>query len=205
MATELCVLAKKFGSDKCPEILHCYTPTYHSLLNDRREKIKLMLEIGIGHSSLMAAIVGSHYIPGASLRMWKAYFPNAKITGCDIHRPVISTYDEERIHTFYADQSDEQSLDSLITNDLQQFGAHLDIILDDGSHVEEHQILSFRVLWKYIAVGGLYIIEDVWINRLDYFATLPKEFGFTDVKVLHIHQHPRDAQGFIVFEKISTA
>jgi hypothetical protein len=80
-----------------------------------------------------------------------------------------------------------------------------EIDLQDGSHVEEHQSLSFRVLWKYIAVGGLYIIEDVWTNRLDYFATLPKEFGFTDAKILHIHQHPRDAQGFIVFEKISPA
>ncbi len=36
-----------------------------------------------------------------------------------------------------------------------------DIIIDDGSHMSSHQILSFETLWPYISPGGFYVVEDV--------------------------------------------
>ncbi len=36
-----------------------------------------------------------------------------------------------------------------------------DIILDDGSHVSDHQKISFETLWPLLKVGGLYVIEDL--------------------------------------------
>jgi hypothetical protein len=36
----------------------------------------------------------------------------------------------------------------------------IDIVLDDGSHIAEHQETSFRTLWPLLSEGGLYIIED---------------------------------------------
>ena len=37
-----------------------------------------------------------------------------------------------------------------------------DVILDDGSHVPEHQILTINKLWKLVKpFPGIYIIEDL--------------------------------------------
>jgi hypothetical protein len=37
----------------------------------------------------------------------------------------------------------------------------IDIIIDDGSHVNEHVITSFRTLFPYLQDGGIYVIEDL--------------------------------------------
>ena len=36
-----------------------------------------------------------------------------------------------------------------------------DIIIDDGSHIEEHQIFTFGVLFPKLKPGGVYIVEDI--------------------------------------------
>jgi len=36
----------------------------------------------------------------------------------------------------------------------------LDIIIDDGSHHGEHQLISFNTLFPLLSPGGFYIIED---------------------------------------------
>jgi hypothetical protein len=35
------------------------------------------------------------------------------------------------------------------------------LIVDDGSHIPEHQILSFNLLFNKLLPGGTYIIEDI--------------------------------------------
>lgn len=42
--TELCELAYKYGTDKCPQIKHFYTPYYYKLFKDRRLSVKKVLE-----------------------------------------------------------------------------------------------------------------------------------------------------------------
>ena len=42
--------------------------------------------------------------PGASLRAWRDFFPNATILGADLDREVL--FEEERITTGYMDQTD---------------------------------------------------------------------------------------------------
>jgi hypothetical protein len=37
-----------------------------------------------------------------------------------------------------------------------------DIIIDDGSHLDTHQLLTLRNTWKRVNDGGFYIIEDVY-------------------------------------------
>ena len=69
--TRLCELAEKYGSDKTPSIFHGYTPFYDELLKDR--DVKRVLEIGIGNVACMNHV--KDYKPGASLRMWRDYFP----------------------------------------------------------------------------------------------------------------------------------
>ena len=48
--TKLCKLAYKYGTDKCPQIHHSYTPFYYELLNPKRNEIKKFVELGIGNS-----------------------------------------------------------------------------------------------------------------------------------------------------------
>ena len=35
------------------------------------------------------------------------------------------------------------------------------MVVDDGSHVPAHNIISFETLWKNVRPGGLYVIEDI--------------------------------------------
>lgn len=156
--TLLCEIAYRHGSDKCPRILHTYTPHYHRLFGSFRDRIESLLEIGIGNPATMnehLQKVGRAYRPGASLRMWREYFPNAQIHGCDIDRNVL--FEEDRIRTHYVDQSRTDSLLALSS----RLDQPVDIILDDGSHEGAHMCTSLAALWPILKPDGFYIIEDI--------------------------------------------
>ena len=46
--------------------------------------------------------------PGASLKVWKDYFKNAKIFGADIDKRIL--FQEERINTYEVNQLDPSSI-----------------------------------------------------------------------------------------------
>ena len=46
------------------------------------------------------------------------------------------------------------------------------MIIDDGSHLPSHQLLSLETLWPSLAPGGLYIVEDVETSYWAQHATL---------------------------------
>jgi hypothetical protein len=48
-----------------------------------------------------------------------------------------------------------------------------DIIIDDASHASYHQQLAFKTLWKQLAPGGLYIIEDLHWQSPVFEAAMP--------------------------------
>jgi predicted O-methyltransferase YrrM len=194
---DLSVFGYKYGADKCPMIFHDYTPHYNRILSPYRTSAKLLLEIGIGNAALMSKIVGGDYKPGASLRMWRDYFPNAQIVGCDILRDVLFT--DERIRTFYVDQSSKTSLKSLVENDMKT--DVIDIIIDDGSHKTWHQRISFKALWPYVRSGGIYIIEDVLANNIDEISQLATEYEFDDAEIVYIHRGNILGDNFITWKK----
>jgi hypothetical protein len=147
-------LAKKYGSDKCH--WHSYGRIYDQLFYEK--PVHKMLEIGIGYKELFTA----DYQNGASLRMWAEYFPEAEIYGLDIKPEAL--INEGRIHSFQCDQG---SIASLLAARSRMWHtvtpeSGFDLIVDDGSHKSEHQILSACVLWPCVALGGRYVIEDVW-------------------------------------------
>lgn len=198
---DLCTLAEMYGVDKCPAINHTYTPAYDKLLSQFRDSVKLFLEIGIGNVPLMKPIVGEAYRPGASLRMWRDYFQNSQIVGCDILESVL--FQDERIQTFYVDQSSESSLTTFALNNLKRLGDYADIILDDGSHIDSHQKLTFRTLWRHVRPnGGIYIIEDIPRARLEEFSKLNMVYGFSDAKLIYVHDNENDREGFVAFQKV---
>lgn len=118
----------------------------------RRRKI-VFLEIGVGGYSNPRS-------GGESLRMWKRYFPNAKIYSIDIHDK--SFHEERRIKIFKGSQVDDLFLDKV----LKEIGKP-DLIVDDGSHINEHIISSFNYLFPHLKDGGIYAVEDLQTSYWD--------------------------------------
>ena len=125
---------------------------------------------------------------GGSLQMWKEYFgPKAKIYGVDI-LPECKIFEENRIKVFIGSQDDRIFLKKLVL-ELPQ----IDIIIDDGGHTMNQQIMTFRELYPIVKHGGIYVCEDThtsyWINygggfhRRNTFI----EFGKSLVDQLHAH------------------
>ena len=143
-------LAIKWKSDKWGH--HNYTPYYSQLLAGR--EIKTILEIGIGCPTTMCHM-GTGYVTGASLLMWQDYYPDAEIFGFDCNPSIL--INEGNIKCFDCNQGDTDSLNRALFS----IGKGFDLVVDDGSHNPEHQILSANVIMPLVNDGGLYVIEDV--------------------------------------------
>ncbi len=143
--TDLNKLATHFGTDKWGS--HYYTPHYAFHFRKFKFKKVNLLEIGVG--GWEGPLTG-----GGSLRMWKKYFPFGNIFSIDIHDKTA--LQENRITIMQGSQTDEIFLDRL----LEKMGVP-DIIIDDGSHVNEHVLTTFRLLFPKLRSGGIYVIEDV--------------------------------------------
>ncbi|MBC5841426.1 class I SAM-dependent methyltransferase [Flavobacterium sp. F-380] len=125
---------------------HFYTQHYDRHFRDLKYKKIKMLEIGVGGYD--NPIVG-----GESLRMWKTYFPFAKIFALDIFEK--SFLEERRIKIFKGSQVDLNFLDEVCST-----AGPFDLIIDDGSHINDHVITSFEFLFPKLKAGGIYVVED---------------------------------------------
>ena len=67
-----------------------------------------------------------------------------------------SPFEENRIRIFRGSQDDPD----LLRRIHREIG-RLDIIIDDGSHLNEHVIRTFEILFPLLEMGGIYVIEDV--------------------------------------------
>lgn len=126
-----------------------YFDIYERHFSKYRGQELTFLEIGVFH--------------GGSLQMWKHYFGDkAKIYGIDID-PRCKELEEENIHIFIGSQSDPEFLQS-VKNQIPD----LDILLDDGGHTMQQQIVSFKMLYDKVKSDGVYMCEDTmtsyWIE-----------------------------------------
>src|SRR5687768_9836169 len=138
------LLAALCGTDKFG--LHQYTSVYEELTKPLRRRAVSLLELGVGGYG--------HVTGGESLLMWAAYFPKGRIYGIDIEDKTALS--RGRIKVFQCSQTDRPRLTALC-DEIGPF----DLVIDDGSHVNPHQIESFRILWPYVKDGGWYVVEDV--------------------------------------------
>jgi hypothetical protein len=144
-----------FGTDK--QGAHAYCETYAEYLRRWRYKRVRLLEIGIGG-------YGDEFSGGQSLRMWKAWLPFARICGMDISPKHPSVHEMARVSFVVGDQGDPACLRKVS----EQYGP-FDIIIDDGSHLNEHQITSLSTLFPLLKDPGLYVVEDTQTSYwLDY-------------------------------------
>jgi hypothetical protein len=101
------------------------------------------------------------YSPGASHRSWKEYFdhPQTQIFGGDIDP---DTCDGKQF--FHVDQTNKTDLNTLFTKLQLDTDNKFDIIIDDGLHTQEASKTMFNQCYKYVKLGGYYIIEDIKID-----------------------------------------
>lgn len=143
----------RHGTDKASSH-HDYLSHYESFLAPLRDQPITFMEIGV--------------FQGSSLRTWKDYFPNAAIVGVDI-MPVCKRFENGRVRIELADQSNVEHLAQVALR-----RGPFDVIVEDGSHIWDHQITSLRTLFPFVKNGGFYIIEDLQTN---YGAMLTKYKG----------------------------
>jgi hypothetical protein len=182
---ELFDLVQKYGTDKT---LSGYTYTYSDIFTPIKNKVKSILEIGLGTQlpEIPSSFVGNknlfdHYKPGGSLRVWRDFFPNSQVYGVDIAKDCM--FKEERIETFLFDSSEKNYTDYYL-NDLE-----FDIIIDDGNHDPKYQVKTLQNLFPKLKDGGYYIIEDIggysgteelMVDYLEEFNSVTNEYIVTN-------------------------
>jgi hypothetical protein len=125
-------LAIKYGTDKWGA--HFYTPLYHELFSQLRERPVRLLEIGVGGDHLKT-------VGGASLAMWAEYFSSGQITGIDIVEKRLAL--NPRVRLLQGSQADPAFLKKVCDE-----RGPFDIIIDDGSHVPKQLVTSFNILFQ---------------------------------------------------------
>lgn len=142
--------ARFYGTDKS-NAAHGYSRLYERHLAPRRRQVKSVLEIGIGGVTSRTGLATR--AGGQSLKMWRSYFPNARIVGIDIHEKAVRG---RRIAVERGSQDDPEFLRRIA----HEYGP-FDVVVDDGSHVAAHVLASFEVLFHHVVPGGTYVIEDL--------------------------------------------
>lgn len=156
-------ILNKYNTDK-NESFHNYGRQYEKVFADYRLKPVSVLEIGVNY--------------GESLRAWKDIFPHCRhIVGLDIN-PDCKQYQDlsQRLHVEILDASQPDAIQYVG----QKYGP-FDIILDDGSHRNDHVIQSFEGFLPFLNNDGVYVVEDTityknpghinhsYPHHLDYF------------------------------------
>ena len=175
-----------FGTDKITS--HSYDTCYNELFLPYKYTCSNLLEIG--------------FDGGFSLMAYEEYFTNSVIYGIDIidNRNNI-VRNNHNLKVYFGDATAEKTVNA--------FPYNFDIIVEDASHLPEHQIKHFIDYSKYVKPGGIYVIEDVHekyykdvYNKLENFAT---ENGFTSTIYDLRYKKNRFDDILIVFTKLNTA
>jgi hypothetical protein len=169
-----CLLARlceQYGSDKggikneglpYPWAPHTYADLYSRLFEHCRFSMERIFECGLGtNNPNLASNMGANGRPGASLRVWRDYFPNAQILGADIDRAVL--FEEDRIKTGYMDQTNPHSIHEF-WKILGMEG--FDLMIDDGLHTFSAGVCLFENTISKLKSNGIYFIEDVGLDDL---------------------------------------
>lgn len=146
---------KPGGTDKAT--WHSYTGVYEHLMSAYiNQKSVDLLEIGV-------------QLGGSSL-LWQEFLTNSNLYLVDIndtrHPSVIEKMDKTRSKFYQLDAYSDHARDLLAS----ECSAGFDIIIDDGPHTLESQILCIKNFLPLLKPSGVMIIEDLqsidWVNEL---------------------------------------
>mmetsp|Transcript_16760 Transcript_16760/g.31750 ORF Transcript_16760/g.31750 Transcript_16760/m.31750 type:complete len:333 (+) Transcript_16760:182-1180(+) len=149
---------------------HGYQHMYHRYLaplakrtcdKDQNNLIRIF-EIGLGCHKTGGMIRNT---PGGSALAWRHLFPSPAFE-LDLH---VMEFDRECAMQWAETHKDVANVhvgDASNGDDLKRImeesgGKPFDLIIDDGSHINSHQISSLSVLIEHVAPAGIYVIEDI--------------------------------------------
>lgn len=155
-----CYLDSKYNSLKHSTYFDVYD---HLFLKYKNKKITFV-EIGV--------------FSGGSLEMWRNFFgKNARIIGIDIN-PIAKKWEKNGFEIFIGNQSDP----IFWKNFINKVG-NIDILLDDGGHTFEQQIITVETVLPHVNDGGLVVVEDTHTSYMNGFGI--KKYSFINyVKIL---------------------
>jgi SAM-dependent methyltransferase len=175
-AEDLGKIFNNFGSDKA--VVHNYHYLYGPLLA-KREEVQNIFEVGLGTNNVdVVSNMGPRGRPGASLRAFKSFCPNAQVIGADIDNRVL--FEEERISTFHVDQTDLASVKGLV-QEFEKRQIKFDLIIDDGLHSPDANLNVLHCGLSVLKPGGWLVVEDIHKRAAEFWqvvaAMLPNEFS----------------------------
>ena len=141
-----------------------YFPIYEKWFAPYRGKEIVFVEVGV--------------FGGGSIQMWRNYFgKNAKIVGIDINERCKQFENADKnVFVEIGSQDDEN-----FWRAFKEKYPRVDILLDDGGHFPNQQIVTFREMFKHIRDGGLYMCEDCHTSYMtDYGGGLKKPGTFIE-------------------------
>jgi hypothetical protein len=142
-----------FGSDKSAG--RNYHHLYGEILKNKHE-ISCLLEIGVGTNNPdVVSNMGTEGVPGASLRAFREFLPNATIFGADVDQRIL--FQEAGIKTYFVDQTDLTSLEALG----ESIPGCMDLIIDDGLHSPNANLAVLAFGLPKLKHRGWLVIEDI--------------------------------------------
>ena len=149
------------GTDKISH--HLYERFYSDFLSQDNIENEI-LEIGYG--------------AGDGINFWQHLYPDCFLNVVDKNLEMTG----KNYEVYKCDQSSLIDL-KMLQEKLE--GRKIELIVDDGSHVPEHQIFSFNILFKNLLLPGFtYIIEDIetsfWKSGSVY--GYPTNYGYNSKK-----------------------
>ena len=178
--TELCQLGGQFKTDKSPinpggrglNDRKGYTAIYSMLFSGMRNKPINFCEVGIAD--------------GSSTQMWENYFTEANLFAFEIERGRIRNAQQITKKTKFLETDVVRR--EILHQSFQATNVLFDVILDDASHWQEHQINVIEVGKQYLKSGGFMIIEDIDRDAAeDYFPEISKDDFIFDVFITAHH------------------
>ena len=134
-----------------------YFKSYDHFFSSFKDKEITFVEIGV--------------LGGGSLFMWREFFgKKAKIIGIDLN-PNAKKWEKNGFEIYIGSQSDEKFWD-----DIKNKIKGIDILLDDGGHTYDQQIITVEKLLDVMNDGGLIVVEDTHTSYMSGFG--PKRFSF---------------------------
>lgn len=143
-----CYMRSPYSSIKHSSYFHIY----EDLFGSYRGRDIIFVEVGV--------------LNGGSLFMWREFFgPRARIIGIDFN-PAAKRWEQDGFEIHIGDQGRPE-----FWRDLFAKIGKADILLDDGGHTFEQQIVTVCEALPHIRDGGMIAVED---THTSYF----KDFGY---------------------------
>ena len=150
---------------------HHYFDIYDTHFKKFQDKYPIILEIGVAR--------------GGSLEMWNHYFDgNCFIYGIDINQECLNIPSKLNLNNIQIDIGDQSDRDFWKTylKDKPKF----DIVIEDGGHTMNQQIVTYEELIDHVDDNGVYLCEDLhtsywkeyngWLQKKNSFIEYSKNF-----------------------------